>query len=299
MKSAYATWAGKVPPLSMQLLIYMALISKDSDDEPWFGQGHGALAEHALGREAPIEEKDIRAVERAVAPLLKEGAIVADRRPAPRSGGSRTVRYRLALPRGDAPRKTVDDPDVPRNPADERPTVSGGDVPRNPAERPTESDGTSHGNRGTEEKEDPGGERRGVSQAADERAAARRLHSRYGLTDLESAAVVKELRRRSPRPIKHLIPYMDGMAEGDLADIVEAVQTAPTAPPLTAVAGQATAEKPPAPVQRPILATIKTPLTPTEVDERGLPAVDERAAARERFQEINAQRKPGPQQQAN
>ena len=69
--AAYAKWAGKVPPTSMQLLVYMAAVSKDSDRRPWFGQGHQALAQHALGRPAPTRGADIAAVERALAPLAK------------------------------------------------------------------------------------------------------------------------------------------------------------------------------------------------------------------------------------
>ncbi len=144
--AAYAKYSGKVPPLSMVLLAYMAVVSMDSDSHPWFGRGHKALAEHALGRAAPIEEADVRAVERAIAPLLKVGAIFVDRRAAPRGDGVNTVRYRLNLRS-----------DVPRKPWDERPTETVRDVPRFPAERPTESDETPHGNRGTEEYEETGG----------------------------------------------------------------------------------------------------------------------------------------------
>lgn len=96
--TAYALYAGKVPPLSMQLLAYMALVSKDADERPWFGQGHAALADAAMGRTRPITETDEKAVQRAVRPLIAVGAVEVDRRPAPRRGGAyRTVRYRLNL----------------------------------------------------------------------------------------------------------------------------------------------------------------------------------------------------------
>lgn len=153
--AAFTTWAGKVPPLSMVVLTYMALVSKDVDRQPWFGQGHAALAVHALGRVEPVTDADIRAVERAVAPLAKVGAIRADRKASVRRDGPSTVRYRLNLWASDVPRNSTDDTAVDidgDHPS--RPTESGGHVPRNPESRPTETVATSHGNRGTEE---PGG----------------------------------------------------------------------------------------------------------------------------------------------
>lgn len=160
--AAFATWAGKVPPLSMQVLTYMALVSRDADRQPWFGQGHAALAVHALGRAEPVTKADIAAVERAVAPLAKAGAIKADRRASVRRDGPSTVRYRLVLWTVDVPRNSggVNAEDIDQstvdNPAEDpqRPTESGTDVPRNPEPRPTESVATPPGNRGTEE---PGG----------------------------------------------------------------------------------------------------------------------------------------------
>jgi hypothetical protein len=160
--AAYSTWAGKVPPLSMQVLTYMALVSKDSDRQPWFGQGHAALAVHALGRPEPATKADIAAVERAVAPLAKAGAIRVDRRASVRRDGPSTVRYRLVLWPVDVPRNPGDvtaediDESIVDNPAQDpqRPTESGTHVPRNPGRRPTESGATSHGNRGTEEYEE-------------------------------------------------------------------------------------------------------------------------------------------------
>lgn len=257
VKRAYAIWAGKVPPQPMVVLLYMALVSMDSDRAPWFGQGHEALAEHALGRKPAATKKELdanqRAVERAVAPLLEAGALIADRKPAPRANAPRTGRYRLSLGRED----------VPRNASDEPPTESVPDVPRNTSQRPTETVDTSHGNRGTEEEEETGGEKGGVNQsvqapeadrpptaqpdgltdepshaangkarrAADEIAARRWLGEEYYLPDDLAAQVVAVAEKRSPTPIKYLVPYLrgmqvdkDGTPKRDLADIVEAVQ---------------------------------------------------------------------------
>lgn len=160
--AAFATWAGRVPPLSMQVLTYMALVSKDADRQPWFGQGHAALAVHALGRPEPVSKADIAAVERAVAPLAKAGAIRADRKASVRRDGPSTVRYRLVLwgvdvPRnpGDVTAEDIDESTVDNPPPDpQRPTESEAHVPRNPESRPTESVATSPGNRGTEEYEE-------------------------------------------------------------------------------------------------------------------------------------------------
>lgn len=160
--AAYARWAGKVPPLSMQLLTYMALVAKDNDTAPWYGQGHAALAVHALGRAEPVTRADIAAVERAVAPLVKAGAIKADRKAAVRRDGPSTVRYRLMVgihnvPRisGDVPLEGIDAQLVDNSGGDpQRPTDSMSHVPRIPCSRPTESVTTSHGNRGTEEYEE-------------------------------------------------------------------------------------------------------------------------------------------------
>lgn len=63
-----------------------------------------------------------------------------------------------------------------------------------------------------------------VSQSASAHEASRWLHGRYGLTDQESARVVAEAHRRAKAPIRYLVPYLDGMAEGDLADIVRTIQ---------------------------------------------------------------------------
>jgi hypothetical protein len=136
---AYRLYAGRVPATSMQLLTYMALVSLDGDDKPWFGQGYEGLAVFALGRPAPTREADLRAVERAMKPLLDIGAIVTERRAAARRDGPRTARYRLQLVTAQA----VDNHG--------RPTETVEDDPRKTERRPTKTVETTHENRGTEE----------------------------------------------------------------------------------------------------------------------------------------------------
>ncbi|MEV7971267.1 helix-turn-helix domain-containing protein [Sphaerisporangium sp. NPDC088356] len=74
--------------------------------------------------------------------------------------------------------------------------------------------------------EDQREDQKKISQSAQDRQAARRLHALFRLTDSEAAQVIKEVRRRAARPITNLVPYMAGMAEGDLADIVAAAMDA-------------------------------------------------------------------------
>ena len=144
--AAFVKYAGKVPPQSMVVLLYMAVVSKDSDKHPWYGQGHEALAQHALGRPGPTTGADLRAVERAVEPLLGD-ALIVDRRAAIRIDGPNTVRYRLNLmgdaharrkPSGvkaleDPPRPTESDPHARRF-STSRPTVSGTHARRKPSD---------------------------------------------------------------------------------------------------------------------------------------------------------------------
>lgn len=151
---AYQLYAGRVPATSMQLLAYMALVSRDGDDKPWYGQGYEALALFALGRQAPIRHGDLEAVRRAMKPLLDLGAVVTDRPAAPRRDGPKTARYRLQLVPD--PARGIDEPlvdnaaDAHDEPA-ERPTDSVRNDPRNPCNRPTKNVQTTHGNHGTEE----------------------------------------------------------------------------------------------------------------------------------------------------
>jgi hypothetical protein len=158
--AAFRRWAGKVPGASMVLLTYMALVSKDKDEWPWYGQGQEALAEFALGRENP-DRTDVRAVSRAMQPLLDAGAVTVDRAAAARTGGNSTARYRLNITDGaDEERRkweeTHDEKRRTSKPArdPQRTTVSGHDVRRKTTQRATVSDATYDGNRRTKEEED-------------------------------------------------------------------------------------------------------------------------------------------------
>jgi hypothetical protein len=160
---AFQIYAGKVPPTSMQVLLYMALVSKDADANPWFSKGREAIAELALGRTMPFDRSDARAVERAIEPLLAVGAISTDRKASVRRDGDSTARYRLNLSITDAPRKSWAEKraHAPRKTSgekaaakDSRPTKSAPHAPRNSSSRPTVSVLTPHENRGPEDKED-------------------------------------------------------------------------------------------------------------------------------------------------
>jgi hypothetical protein len=123
---AFQLWAGKVPPLSMQVLAYMAAVSVDKDPEPWFGLGHKALAEFALGRPQPLDEDepgdpvDLRAVRRAIQPLLESGAVYVIRRASPNRVSHKTVRYGLNVGLYAARHRTEFDRVIGRNPVDHR-----------------------------------------------------------------------------------------------------------------------------------------------------------------------------------
>lgn len=95
---AYLKFAGQVPATSMQVLAYMALVSKDADEYPWYSQGHEAIAQFALGRrEHEFTDSDLKAVQRAIRPLFDAKAITLERRGAMRRGTPSTARYRLEL----------------------------------------------------------------------------------------------------------------------------------------------------------------------------------------------------------
>lgn len=95
---AYLLFAGKVPATSMQVLTYMAVVSKDADEHPWYSQGHEAIAQFALGRrEGEITDSDLKAVQRAIRPLFDAKAITLERRGSKRRSAPSTARYRLEL----------------------------------------------------------------------------------------------------------------------------------------------------------------------------------------------------------
>lgn len=95
--AAYALYAAKVPPTSMTVLVYMALVSKDSDTEPWWSQGHAALAVCCLGAAEPVDAAALRAVRRAITPLFGAGAITVDRHSSGHGDRAIAVKYRLWL----------------------------------------------------------------------------------------------------------------------------------------------------------------------------------------------------------
>lgn len=71
-----------------------------------------------------------------------------------------------------------------------------------------------------------------VDNHAGQHAAVRHLNDRYGLTDDEADQVITQVRARARTPIKHLVRYLQRMAEGDLADLAAAVMnTGPPAEP--------------------------------------------------------------------
>lgn len=183
--AAYRRWSGRVPPTSLMLLVYMAIVSKDKDEWPWYGQGQEALAEFALGRENP-DTTDVRAVTRAMTPLLEAGAVTVERAASNRNDNNSTARYRLNLTdRADAEREAWEQsPAGQRRVADTRrkgkpqdgnrrmatpvedashTTVSGQVIRRNSANHTTVCDEPYDGNRRTkEEEEEEERENRGI-----------------------------------------------------------------------------------------------------------------------------------------
>lgn len=107
--AAFAMWGADLGPIAFKVFTYMCLVSKDSDEEPWFGMGHEALAIFALRRPEPITATDVRAVERAITELHAKGAIVTTRKASMRRSGQHTARYRLELGPAHARRKLSDD----------------------------------------------------------------------------------------------------------------------------------------------------------------------------------------------
>jgi len=150
---AFRRFGGRVPASSLMLLVYMALTSKDAHDWPYCRLGQHALAEFALSRPNP-DETDLRAVQRALKPLLDAGAVTVDRAGAQRADGNVTARYRLNLhERADKARAEWEStPDGKRRVSDRRrdpqhPTKSGGDTRRKVTRHPTVSDETPDENR--------------------------------------------------------------------------------------------------------------------------------------------------------
>lgn len=157
---AYRRFAGRIPPTSLACLVYMALVALDADDWPWFGLGQAAVAEFALGR-PEASASDLRAVQRAIAPLLECGALTVDRAGAARNDGNTTARYRLNIhDRADAARAAWEaTPDGNRRMSDRRTraghtTVCDADTRRFVTTHTTVSDETPDGNRRPKEEDE-------------------------------------------------------------------------------------------------------------------------------------------------
>jgi hypothetical protein len=191
--AAFRLYAAKVPPLSMNALAYMALISLDADAEPWWRQGTDALAVMALGRDELVETGDSKedararkamehACERVLKPLFAAGAITTTVRSSGHPDRARYAKYRLWLtaPAPDGardPRHRADQAaphgirgaqnsngGVTGDPRDEVPPhekhgAPDDGTPRNPYPRPTESVAEPHGFRGAKEYEEQQEER--------------------------------------------------------------------------------------------------------------------------------------------
>lgn len=154
--AAFRLYAGKIPPLSMNVLTFMALVAMDKDSEPEYWEGHGALAVHCLGRdEASIDDSDLRAVRRAITPLFEKGAITVTRHSSGRGEKGVTARYRLWLvtPAPDEKRPVGNQGAVNPSPDGNRP-MAGAGVGRKVADHRTESGRAPDGNRPAKEYEE-------------------------------------------------------------------------------------------------------------------------------------------------
>lgn len=114
----YHAWSGTLTAKPMQLLVYMSLVARDYDADPWFGLGHEDLATVALGLKLPDDPDNRRAydavlrkVRRHITPLLDKGAIETRDRATFGPRGTTHVVYRLFL---DGERKTIAMPAPPQ-----------------------------------------------------------------------------------------------------------------------------------------------------------------------------------------
>lgn len=102
---AFHVYGARVGDRAMRALVYMALVARDADSEPWFGLGHEALSEQALGRKVPPPEQGkarraaLRSVERVITELRNAGAIRTIKRATFGARGTTHVHYRLYLDR--------------------------------------------------------------------------------------------------------------------------------------------------------------------------------------------------------
>jgi hypothetical protein len=109
--AAYRLYGGKVPPVSMNALAYMALVALDKHQEPAWWEGHEMLAIRCFGYTEPVGEAGLRAVRRAITPLFSAGAITTIRHASGHHGRIVTARYRLWLvdpaPDGKRPKREL------------------------------------------------------------------------------------------------------------------------------------------------------------------------------------------------
>jgi hypothetical protein len=153
---AFRLYAGKVPPLAMNVLTYMALVAMDKDREPKYWKGHETLAVHCLGRdEASIDDSDLRAVRRAITSLFKAGAITVAQHSSGRGEKGGRVFYRLHLvtPTQDEKRPVDDAPPTDLAPDGKCP-VDTGSTGRKVVEHRTKSDRAPDGKRPAKEYEE-------------------------------------------------------------------------------------------------------------------------------------------------
>lgn len=177
----------------------------------------------------PLDNVSLRDVEEDLATLADHGRIVRYQ-----VGGRRY----LAVVNWHEHQK-INKPTPSRIPP---PPKDGGPPPNPDPEGLTEDSGSTPGEVTEPSGKPPEGKGRegkgeeGISPRARVREATRWLRDRYRLTDDEAQQVIGEVQARARIPIKHLIPYLDGMAEGDLADIVAVVmdpeQPADPLPPI-------------------------------------------------------------------
>ena len=100
---AYRTYGAAVGNQSLRVLVYMALVSRDRDSEPWCSIGHEGISEFALSRPLPsydttkLRKQALRIVERAMTELADAGAIRTIKRATYSRHGVTPARYRLYL----------------------------------------------------------------------------------------------------------------------------------------------------------------------------------------------------------
>lgn len=144
---AYAVYGAVLDHAPMRVLVYMALVARDGDGQPWFRLGHEAIAELALGRAIPADdpkERDaiLRSVRKTITKLADAGAIRTSKRAVFGSRGTQFCEYRLYL---DAPcddgRRTAQearspDSEGPMPPEPQGPMAPVDNQPGNPVDNP-------------------------------------------------------------------------------------------------------------------------------------------------------------------